>query len=75
MLASCSMRFFQALAILHDLLAFFGLVPEVGLGDLLLRVWLVRFACAGASKIAPHGVGLLAERRVFAFEFVEGHGS
>jgi hypothetical protein len=27
----------------------------------------------GASKIAPHSVSLLAERGVFAFEFVEGH--
>ena len=25
---------FQALALLHDLLAFFGLIPEVGRGDL-----------------------------------------
>jgi len=28
----------------------------------------------GASKIAPHSVGLLAERVVFAIEFVERHG-
>jgi hypothetical protein len=28
---------------------------------------------AGASKIAPHSVGLLAERGVFPLEFVEGH--
>jgi len=27
----------------------------------------------GASKIAPHGVGLLAERGVLTFEFFEGH--
>jgi hypothetical protein len=27
----------------------------------------------GASKIAPHSVGLLAERGVFALEFVESH--
>jgi hypothetical protein len=26
-----------------------------------------------ASKIAPHSVGLLAERRIFSFEFVESH--
>ena len=26
-----------------------------------------------ASKIAPHSVGLLAERRVFALQFFEGH--
>ena len=26
-----------------------------------------------ASKIAPHSVSLLAERDVFAFQFVEGH--
>jgi hypothetical protein len=29
----------------------------------------------GASKIAPHSVGLLAERNVLSFQFVEGHGS
>jgi hypothetical protein len=28
---------------------------------------------AGASKIAPHSVGLLAERNVFSFQFFEGH--
>ena len=28
---------------------------------------------AGASKIAPHSVSLLAERSVFSFQFVEGH--
>jgi hypothetical protein len=28
---------------------------------------------AGASKIAPHGESLLAERGVFSFEFVECH--
>ena len=28
---------------------------------------------AGASKIAPHSVSLLAERNVFSFQFVEGH--
>jgi hypothetical protein len=27
--------FFETLAVLHDLLAFFGLRPEVGRGDLL----------------------------------------
>jgi surface polysaccharide O-acyltransferase-like enzyme len=32
---------------------------------------LARFA--GASKIAPHSLSLLAERGVLAFEFVEGH--
>jgi hypothetical protein len=26
-----------------------------------------------ASKIAPHSVGLLAERNVLSFQFVEGH--
>ncbi len=31
-------RFFQALAILHDLLAFFGLRPEIGRGDLFFGV-------------------------------------
>ncbi len=29
-------RLFQALAFLHDLLALFGLIPEIGRGDLLL---------------------------------------
>jgi hypothetical protein len=28
-------RFLEALPVLHDLLAFLGLVPEVGAGDLL----------------------------------------
>jgi hypothetical protein len=28
---------------------------------------------AAASKIAPHSVGLLAERTVLSFQFVEGH--
>jgi hypothetical protein len=28
---------------------------------------------AGASKIAPHGEGLLAERNVLSFQFVECH--
>jgi hypothetical protein len=28
---------------------------------------------AGASKIAPHSVGLLAERHVITLEFVESH--
>jgi hypothetical protein len=28
---------------------------------------------AGASKIAPHSVCLLAERNVFSFQFVERH--
>ena len=28
---------------------------------------------AGMSKIAPHSFRLLAERRVFPLEFVEGH--
>jgi hypothetical protein len=28
---------------------------------------------AGTSKIAPHSVGLLAERSVLSFQFVEGH--
>jgi len=28
---------------------------------------------AGASKIAPHGESLLAERCVFSFQFVDGH--
>jgi hypothetical protein len=28
---------------------------------------------AGASKIAPHGESLLAERSVFSFQFVDGH--
>ncbi len=28
---------------------------------------------AGASKIAPHSVSLLAERNVLSFQFVEGH--
>jgi hypothetical protein len=35
-----------------------------------LSSWLLR---VGASKIAPHSVGLLAERRVFSFEFFESH--
>jgi len=30
---------------------------------------------AGASKIAPHGESLLAERVVFSFQFVDGHKS
>ena len=30
---------------------------------------------AGASKIAPHGESLLAERGVFSFQFVDGHSS
>ena len=30
---------------------------------------------AGASKIAPHSVSLLAERNVFSFQFVEGHSA
>jgi hypothetical protein len=28
---------------------------------------------AGASKIAPHSVGLLAERNVFSFQFFQSH--
>jgi hypothetical protein len=27
----------------------------------------------GGSKIAPHSVGLLAERSVLSFQFVKGH--
>jgi len=27
----------------------------------------------GASKIAPHSVGLLAERNVFSFQFFQSH--
>jgi hypothetical protein len=30
---------------------------------------------AGASKIAPHGKSLLAEREVHSFQFFDGHGS
>ena len=33
------------------------------------------FLCAGASKIPPHGQGLVAQRLVLTFEFFEGHGS
>ena len=29
--------------------------------------------CAGASKIPPHGQGLVAEGQVFAFEFFYCH--
>jgi hypothetical protein len=36
----------------------------------ILASWVFR---VGASKIAPHSVSLLAERGVFALEFVEGH--
>src|SRR5262245_16546730 len=35
--------------------------------------WLTWDFRLGASKIAPHSVGLGAERGVFAVEFVEGH--
>ena len=31
------------------------------------------FCLEGAPKIAPHSVSLLAERRIFPFEFVERH--
>jgi len=36
-------------------------------------VWVNWDLRAGASKIAPHSVGLLAERNVFSFQFVEAH--
>jgi len=36
----------------------------------ILASWVFRVE---ASKIAPHSVGLLAERNVFSFQFVEGH--
>jgi len=36
-------------------------------------VWASWALRAGASKIAPHSVCLLAERNVFSFQFVEGH--
>jgi hypothetical protein len=36
-------------------------------------VWASWDFLPGASKIAPHSVSLLAERRVLAFEFVESH--
>src|SRR5207237_584281 len=32
------------------------------------------FLCAGASKIPPHGQGLVAQGLVLTFKFVEGHG-
>ena len=67
MRSSSAIGLFQALALLHDLLALFGLVPEVGRGDLLFESWLACCFCAGASKIAPHGQGLFAEGLVFAF--------
>jgi hypothetical protein len=35
-----------------------------------LSSWVLR---VGTSKIAPHSVSLLAERDVFALQFVEGH--
>jgi hypothetical protein len=35
-----------------------------------LASWVFR---AGASKIAPHSLSLLAERGVFPFQFVESH--
>ena len=38
----------------------------------VLASWVFR---VGASKIAPHSVGLLAERGVFALQFVEGHSN
>ena len=58
---------FQALAVLHHLLAFFGLRPEIRRRRSALRCWLSFCFCAGASKIPPHGQGLVAERLVFAF--------
>ena len=63
---------FQALAILHDLLAFFGLDQKSGavICSSILASWVF---CAGASKIAPHSVSLLAERNVLSFQFFEGH--
>jgi len=36
-------------------------------------VWASWDLRAGASKIAPHSVSLLAERGVLALEFVESH--
>jgi len=36
----------------------------------ILASWDLR---VGASKIAPHSVSLLAERRIIALKFVEGH--
>jgi hypothetical protein len=36
----------------------------------ILDSWFFR---VGASKIAPHSVSLLAERSVFALQFVERH--
>jgi hypothetical protein len=36
-------------------------------------VWASWDLRAGASKIAPHSVCLLAERNVLSFQFVEGH--
>jgi hypothetical protein len=56
---------FQALAVLHHLLALPGLGPEVRSGDLLFGLASFCF-CAGASKIPPHGQGLVAEGQVRA---------
>jgi len=43
-------------------------------GALICSSVLASWDCRwGASKIAPHSVGLLAERVVFAIEFVERH--
>jgi len=36
-------------------------------------VWASWDLRCGASKIAPHSVGLLAERNVLSFQFFEGH--
>jgi hypothetical protein len=38
-----------------------------------VSVWANWDLRCGASKIAPHSVGLLAERNVLSFQFVEGH--
>ena len=64
--------FFEALAILHDLLAVFGLGPEVGRGDLLFGA-VYSFFFLDASKITPDGRCLFTERRVFAVKFFESH--
>ncbi len=71
--ASWAICLLQALAILHDLLAFFGLDSRSRERRSALRFWLAGLSCAGASKIAPHSVSLLAERNVLSFEFFEGH--
>jgi len=61
----------MALAVPHAFWLFSGWLQKSG-SEICFPV-LLAGVLAGASKIAPHGESLLAERGVFTFQFVDGH--